>query len=390
MQADDLSRYIMQKMIPISIETQTLIRKLHPTLLTEMSDVNSELELNKVILMLNHLSSEDSSEPILVESLRALLLCDLSRTLSVKQNVETVNKFSLVKFWILVISGTVLASYEGFDAVSSLLPWLSFPAWISPVIVVFFVLSSIATFYAFDLGQISENLGVSLPESPKLLDKLVEQAKEIRHIRKSVQHKIKSQSFSEDDLNTLIQIVEMLQSRQTHLTMMQETYQKKAAESYLGIVKKVTGFATGLLFFSSGFFVSQVPLTALFTLFNLSATAMVFPVMLLSVIGGVAAFASYWYMQRPGFDQFISRMFGFDEEKIASLDACKINEVTRHQVTGTEKLEDLRGILALRKRKLLSNLLDEPTGYAFFMRKTCEVAVQTEPEHHALINSMSV
>lgn len=337
----------MENKITLSPMTRKLIDQLQPMAIAELAVDCESLEKEHLYSVLNQFKTKDHPQQLLLESLRASLLRDLRHSLLVMPEVEEIDWRAKIKFWLLFFSGMILAACGGFDAVSSFLSAVSFPAWVAPLIVGLFVVGSMVSFYAFDLGQISDYLGVKLPEMRRLLDVHLEQAEEINLIRKKVKGQMKSGATIET-LRHLLPLVEMLHIQQKHLHSIQKECQEQLNDSHFKLIRRVITVATGLVYFSSGYFVSQTPVIAFVTALGFSASAMVVPIFLLGVLSGAIAFSLYWYVQRPGLDHFISHCFGLDQDKIAGLDKCKKLTLTGKEINVTDQLEALRQQLDLK------------------------------------------
>ncbi len=379
---------IMTNIIPLSDLTRTLIVKLQPTLITGL-DVNCmSLKQDRLCSVLNQFKTKDHQQQFLLESLRAALLSDLRRSLLVKPESEENDWTARVKFWSLFITGMVIAACGGFDAVDTFLSAMTFPTWFVPVIIGIFVIGSMVSFYAFDLGQISDYLGVKLPEMRRILDVYVEQAQEINLIRKKVNEQMKSRPTIET-LRNLLQLVHMLKIQQKHLLSLQNEYKRELNAGHVHLIRKIITVATGVVYFSSGYFASQTPIIALVTFLGLSTSAMAVPILLFGLFSGIVAFALYWHVQRPGLDHFIAHWFGLDPDKIAELDNCKISTLTGKEINAMDKLRSLKRRLEHAYHTCIAkdehrdvNALSAPVVQSFFARsqEVKEEATQTEAD----------
>jgi hypothetical protein len=308
-------------------------------------------------------STTDNHEEIefLRASLHATLLTDLFTSLKGKTNElnheeEESTWENKIKFVLLAGAGTLLAACEGFDSMATMLTVLALPA---PVILgagIFFSLLSLVVFYGFDLVQVSKNLGIKLMDAPKLLDVYLLQMNEIKAIRKKI-NSYNLATMSLEELQQLEHIVSILEKRFQSVLRASKQFDAALNSNTMLIVKEVFSSAAGLLFFGSGFFAGQSVALYVLGLFITAVTPTFWPVILFSVLVGVAAFSLYWYVQRVGVKQLISGWFGLDEEKIALL--CDENKLEHNE----EKLISLKEKIT-STRELVMRIAEqvEPAG----------------------------
>lgn len=334
-----------------------------------------------ILSALRQLDAANDDASFIVESLRASLLSDLRRSMVHRPEQESPGWFSIVKFWFLIISGSILAIYGGYDAVSPFLPLTFVPIWVGPIVIMLFILCSVASFYAFDLSQISENIGVSFPNARHLLDVLSEQAEDIRLMSQYIHHQ-RSQPTTER-LDELEQLVVALQLQQQQLAQLQDRYHTQLEDGHVGVAKWVASIVTGILFFASGYFVGQDPAIAMCSLLGVSASAMATPVFLLCFVSGVAAFALYWYVERPGVDQFISHLFGLDKEKISALNRTERCELTGEMTSMTAQLDRLKQQLDAKINQpcvATQTSVQDVVSPPLFHRVMCDQSTQTDSD----------
>ncbi len=373
----------MSNPVQLSDTTRDLMVQIQPMVFDGFDADIMSVRRSHVLSALRNLNAEEDSQSFVLESLRASLLSDLRRSMIHRQENEEPDWFSRMKLWFLIISGSILAIYGGYDAVSPFLPLAFVPVWVGPIVIVLFIVCSVASFYAFDLSQISDNIGVSFPESRHMLDVLFEQAQDIQLMGKYIERQFHRRTA--ENLNDLHQLVEALQQQQQHLNHLQATYQMQLEDGHLGIAKWIASVVTGILFFASGYFVGQDPAIAICSLLGLSATVMATPVFLLCFISGVAAFALYWYVERPGVDHFISHLFGLDKEKIAGLNQSEPCELTGEEISITSQLEVLKQQLHSKINQpcvATQTSMDGLVSPPLFRRVTSEQSTQTESGEH--------
>lgn len=133
----------------------------------------------------------------------------------------------------------------------------------------------------------------------------------------------------------------MLQKRFTLLTKASNQFGMALESENMKMAKTLISGVSGILFFGGGFFAGQSVALFVSGLLVNSLTPAFWPVILFSVIVGLAAFSIYWYVERPGLDKLVSSWFGLNEENIQKLcDKILINKEIH-------KLESL-------KRKIIS------------------------------------
>ncbi|GGI84342.1 hypothetical protein [Legionella impletisoli] len=276
------------------------------------------VERRELITWLNQTIPSDKSTRFLIESFFTSLLQDLRQSFSHEPLTPQPKQpwYRKATFFGLAIAGTLLAICEGFDGVASLfglLPAIS-PLFLIGAGVVFSILS-VAVFYGFDLAGISDNLGVKFKQTPKLLDVLLEQTAEIKKLRKYIDshfHKAKTA----EELDEMRMMIRMLRGRYEALQGAREEYQRSLNNPVINTTKSVVGVLTGVLFFSGGFFTGQSLGIAIAGLMGVSAAVTFPPILILSVLAGLAAFSLYWYLEKPGVENLVSDWFGLNKEKI--------------------------------------------------------------------------
>ncbi|WP_133129935.1 hypothetical protein [Legionella yabuuchiae] len=313
------------------------------------------VERSELIAWLKQKHPCDKSTRFLFESFNASLLQDLRQSL---QN-ETLTPqpkqpwYRKAIFFALAAAGTLLAICEGFDGVASLLGLLP---GVSPLVligagIVFSVLS-VAVFYGFDLAGISDNLGVKFKQTPKLLDVFLEQTLEIKRLRKYIdQHFHKVKTIKE--LDEMREMIGMLRLRFEALKDAREEYKRSLNNPVINATKSFVGAITGVLFFSGGFFTGQSLGIAIAGLIGSSVGVTFPPILLVSVLAGLAAFSLYWYLERPGVENLVSGWFGLNKEKIETF--SDESEVDKQ----LEKLDLLEEKLSLQTNYQQDNVKNE-------------------------------
>ncbi|MCL9683792.1 hypothetical protein [Legionella maioricensis] len=275
----------------------------------------------------------------ILASLRAELLRDLLTSMggelpenNAEENSTWVAK---IKVGLLALAGTLLAGCEGFDSITTMLSVLSLPSMFILIAGLGFSILSILVFYGFDLVQVSKNLGVTLRDAPKLLDVYLLQMKEIKGIRRRI-NTYKFAELSAEELTQLENMITMLQRRFQELTEASSQFETALNSRKMQIAKLIASSTAGLLFFGSGFFAGQSVAMFIAGLFIPAVLPTFWPVVLFSVIVGIAAFTLYWYIEQAGFKKLVSGWFGLDEDKIEQL--CDKEHLDKEE----KKLENLK------------------------------------------------
>ncbi|KTD04573.1 hypothetical protein [Fluoribacter gormanii] len=341
--------------IQISLRSQKLIKKylleshVHSH---ELSSITTSADLAALISWLNKeqkypkksKKKQQKIEFILV-SLRTALLHDLFLSMKgdeikLPKEEEHNTPIDKIKFTVLTMAGILVAACQGFDGIVTMLSIFNLSS--SMILVAGFAFSflSVIVFCGFDLVKVSKALGVKLSDAYKLLDAYLLQLQMIKSIRKKINEYYLS-DLSQDNLKQLECIISMLQKRFTLLTKASNQFGMALESENMKMAKTLISGVSGILFFGGGFFAGQSVALFVSGLLVNSLTPAFWPVILFSVIVGLAAFSIYWYVERPALDKLVSSWFGLNEENIQKLcDKILINKEIH-------KLESL-------KRKIIS------------------------------------
>lgn len=290
------------------------------------SEVNKEQMIKRkdLIIWLGKQIKTSPQSKFCLASLRASLLQDLHASFLTDEaeespvEVRSESWFKKIRFGFLAAAGTLLAFTDGFTGMVSLASGL-LPAGIALGLGYGFAALSVGVYYGFDLAVISENMGVDISGSRNLLDVLQEQADWINKLRKEIKRTARNSSDIAE-LNELQEMKTMLQARHKEIDAATATYQQALNRPALSFARKVTALLTGAMFFSSGFFMGQ----SLAALLLVGVSAAAWPVTLMGVVMGIAAFGNYWFLERPGLEDLVSTWCGLDREKIEQLsDDCE-------------------------------------------------------------------
>lgn len=342
-------------MIRLSEKTQELIKQYNELSLTSDSQVLSCSSFIERQVLIQWLServltpkiTKKSPEDVefILTSLRVELLRDL--LISMKINPHELNKESppaklnRLKFYLIAISGTLLAACEGFDGISTLLSAFSLPSLATLLAGLVFSVLSVMVFYGLNLVQVSKSLGVKLTDTPKLLDLYLLQLNEIKCIRKKI-NTYKLSSYSSEELDNLVQVLSMLESQLDSIKKAGKQFAEALDSPQMTLIKRIFIGINATLFFGGGFFAGQSVGTFIAGLIIGGAVGSTFlPVTLFAVLVGVASLCLYWYVEKEGLEQVIGNWFGLDQEKVDELfDQEKLEHQAQKLSSLKEKILD--------------------------------------------------
>lgn len=325
--------------ITLSTTSQDLISKLCEKNANFALQSTTTIEREALLAWLKQTYQINSDEDtfFLIASLQASLLKDLHDSLNSGPKNEDKSKAvgwsDISEFVYLATAGTVYFACEGFGGVAAIVGlFSSVPNLALFAVGTLFSLLSVIAFYSFDLVEISKSLGIKSSETPKLLDVLLDEFKQIKNIRSQL---AKSANKTKEELECDLAIARMLLKRHEELNEARMKIKEALEHPYLKAGKAITAAIAGVIFFSAGFFAGQTVAVAIASLFVTSIAVTAWPILVASVAVGIAAFSIYWFVERPGFENLISRWKGLDKEKVDKL--CKSDVVERE----TEKLQNL-------------------------------------------------
>src|SRR3990167_5215806 len=225
---------------------------------------------------------------------------------------STVNK---LKFILLSIAGALYFGCEGFDGITSILSIFQLPSVVVFTTGIVFSLLSMIVFCAFDLNQISKNLGITSKQAPQLIDLYLEQIKEIKAIRRHIDATYSSER-TQEVLSQYQSTIDNMLSLHQSIIDKGKLLQDAVENSLIQMAKMAAAVIAGLLFFSGGFFAGQAVALAVSTMFMAGIGATAWPILLPSIVVAAAAFAVYWFVERPSIANLVSNWFGLNQDKI--------------------------------------------------------------------------
>ncbi len=366
--------------IQLSNTTKILVNQLKKTQTIEMPDVFlleglGSIKFIELVIWLKKKHKGDNKTNFLLESLYAALLKDIEEALFANhQEPGKKNAFWSVhlKSISLAIAGAIFFGCEGFDGVFAMFGVCSLPAIVFFSSGLIFSLLSLMVLYAFELIEISKSMGIEVKNVPEILDIYIKEVESIKAIRKKINvmyiRHVSSKALEED-----LVMLQLLILRYESLDEAREKLSKLKNNSTLIIAKYAAAAVTGLIFFSGGFFAGQTVALELSGLFIATVSPAFWPVILASIVVGLAAFSVYWFIELPEMEHVISRWIGLDQkiiddlcndvaveeqkEKLAALEqniklaAARIDRVTLLEASKqelhlkNEELISLRGVL---------------------------------------------
>ena len=256
-----------------------------------------------------------------IESLRTSLLQDIYDSFqNTKEKTgagtKADSRLGKIKLGFLALAGTVLAFCQGFDGIVSLLgSFLVVSSGVVFSIGLCFALLSVAVFYLFDLVDISKNLVVSVGHSNRLLDVFLEELVCIDKLRAMIDAQT-NRDLRKEDKTVYVALVAMLQKRFHAFDRERDFYNKAAQNIWLRCAKGLTTALAGLFFFGGGFFAGQTLALTVAGFLVISVLPSFWPVVVVSMAVGLAAFSIYWFLQRPALENLIGRWVGLDKSRI--------------------------------------------------------------------------
>ncbi|MDI1352339.1 MAG: hypothetical protein PSV35_06160, partial [bacterium] len=363
--------------------------------------------LNAELITSAHESKKIQQEQtFLFASLQAELLHDFF--VFIQQNSPVtpclkplVPKSNKTQFALLAAAGTVFAACEGFDSISTLMGTFSLPSLPIFLTSIGFSALSIVIFYSLDLVHLSQHLGVKFRDAPQLLDLYLLQMNELKAIRRHIET-FNLSVLTTEELYELEKTLNMVHKRFHSLVTVSEQFSSALNSKGMTIAKNLFSAISGMLFFASGFCAGQTASVFILSLFIAGVTPLFWPVILCSVVVGLAAFSLYWNMERGSFKKIVSGWFGLDEEKLGKLcdqdildkEAVKITHLKEKIISTsllTARIEQLQQYvstnaqdntsLSIKAAKNITNPRLSTNIYRFHAKPSTQASsIHSEPE----------
>lgn len=264
-----------------------------------------------------------------IESLNATLLQDLYDSITEgeppeKKEPRKPSWSAKLTFGLLVIAGTIYFACEGFDGVSALMGVFSLPPLPIFLVGIAFSALSILIFYTLELLSISNSLGIQFKRAPRIIDLYLKELRLMKQIRKKLADTffLHDRRRLEDDLL----MINLLINRQKYLELVKTDLKNASQHWGLRVAKIITATLPGLIFFSAGFFAGQTVAISIASLFVAAVAPTFWPIILASVLVGIASLTIYWILQRPGIENIAGMARGLDKEKLDELTSEKRGE----------------------------------------------------------------
>ncbi|AUH73924.1 hypothetical protein CAB17_05400 [Legionella sainthelensi] len=278
---------------------------------------------------------------------------------------------SKTKFLFLTSAGILVTACQGFDGVVTMLSVFAMSPSIVLGIGFAFILLSIIVFFGVDLVKVSNALGVTLSEY-KLLDAYLSQLQKIKAIRKKI-NSYTLVAMSQEDLQQLELILSMLQKRLMFLVGASKQFDEALNSKNVQMIKTALSGVSALFFFGGGFFAGQSVALFISSLVLDSVLPTFWPIIVFSVLVGLAALSIYWYVERPGLEKLVTNWFGLNEEKVQRLCDKSALEIEakrlaslKEKVIGTarvtERLAQLEQRINRDEQPLTSNTTQNKAG----------------------------
>lgn len=217
---------------------------------------------------------------------------------------------------IILTSACVLFfGSEGFDGLFAMLGLFSHPALVFFLAGIVYSTVSVFILYLGHMQEMANVLDISVTELPAMLETYLDELALIKAIRKQISSR-KSLTNGDDEQVLIALLMHRFQSlteSRKELALIQNN------DSSLSAAKTIVSLITGIIFFNSGYFAGETLAIELGQLIFGSMAAGSWPVILTSLIVGLAAFSVYWIVERPDMEDLISRWFGMDQSKITQL-----------------------------------------------------------------------
>ncbi|MGC1182235.1 hypothetical protein [Legionella sp.] len=343
--------------IEISLRSYELINEYKLSCTHGLSEKFTSLDLESLLVLLNNLLVSSPGEPTKLSkkiafirmSLGTELLHDLAMSMigkepakNIEDNTSGDNK---LKFIVLFFSGSLIAACGAFDGIVTIMSTFSVPTVVIFASGFIFSFFSVVAFCCLDLVKLASILGVKLNDAHKVLNLYSCQLEAVKLIRKKIAHDDFSH-FSINKLNQLVLIINMLQKRFTQLNEANIQFDQVFNSIQMQIAKWVVFGVSGAMISVGGFCSGQTVSLFVLGIFTPTVTAVSLPVIVFSLVVGLAALSLYWGIEYPELKTYISGWLGLNEEKIATLCDKTLLDKEEEKLASLQK--QIEGVVQLK------------------------------------------
>lgn len=335
----------MPSMVPLSHRTKRRMRRLcqlmeEPTLSLWLEQ--DHVDWAECMAWLHTTHSTVGRHRGLLEAVRVSMLCDLHASfLETPADNNTKNRalsgwINRIRFHALVVAGALVAMCSGFNGIVAILGTFAAPMLAVVGAGILIAAVSFALFYHFERVDMSKRLGVGLKPSHQLLDVCLEEVQQIKCLRRAIDEQY-VKARQDDELERLHAMIRMLHYRYDALNDLREHYRAKLNNPYVNAVKRGVAVMEGAIILASGFFAGKSLGLVIIASLGITASAAFWPIFIGSMVLSLSAFALYWYVERPKYQNRIGGLLGYDKDKIDAFTAPETVERQKRKLTVLEK-----------------------------------------------------
>lgn len=247
-----------------------------------------------------------------------------------KNIVQKATWHTKLKLALLMVAGTLYFGCEGFDGAMAVLGIFSLPTVLLFAGGIAFSLLYILVFYSFELVEVSSNLGIEKEEASDLIHLCLQELRLLKNARDKIFFGY--QDASQEALQELRALCKLVEQRYYALALLQTKLTTALDNPLLQNANLVLSVITGLLFFSGGFFAGQtVAMVLAATILGPGAviSTTFWPVLVTSLVIGMAATSIYWFVERPSIEVYVSQKFGLDSDLIEAFSEKDLGDKIR-------------------------------------------------------------
>lgn len=227
----------------------------------------------------------------------------------------------LITFFAL---GVLVAVCEGFDSMVSMLSIFSLPALTLIIVGIVFSCLSMLAFFILNQQRIVEAFDVQFGAAHQVLECYLQQAAEIKYLRKKI-NLLSMDSFQDE--SSILALINSMDIRHRQLMNFGADLAKIAQDKQVIALKWMTAGITALIFFGGSFCTGQTLSIYILSLFVANLNPLSAPVLIFSILVGLSAMYLYWHRDFPSITNFLSIWLGVDEKKMAQIeDQASLNK----------------------------------------------------------------